>query len=49
MVLTSVTVTLLISRELVLSLEVAAVLNAVNLCVYYGYERMWTTVGWGIE
>lgn len=46
MVVTSVLVTYWLSGEVALSLEVGVVLNAVNLAVYYGYERAWARVDW---
>lgn len=47
MIVTSVVVTFTLSGQVRLSLEVGAVLNAVNLAVYYGYERAWARVRWG--
>jgi len=49
MVLVTVSVTLAVTGDLVAALNVGLVANVVKTMTYYGYERLWDRVTWGLQ
>ena len=48
MVVVTVAVALLVTGDLVASLNIGIAANLVKMVLYYGYERLWDRVEWGL-
>jgi len=48
MVLVTVTVALVVVGDVDSALQIGLVANVVKTATYYGYERLWDRIGWGI-
>ena len=49
MVVITVAVALVVTRDLSQALSIGLVTNAVKTGTYYAYERSWDRVGWGVS
>jgi uncharacterized membrane protein len=48
MILVSVTVAYAVTGSVAQSLSIGLVTNLVKTCTYYGYERLWDRISWGV-
>ena len=49
MILVSVGVAYAVTGSVGQSLSIGLVTNLVKTCTYYGYERLWDRISWGVE
>jgi len=49
MILVSVGVAFAVTGSVAQSLSIGLVTNLVKTCTYYGYERLWDRIAWGVE
>jgi len=49
MVLITIVVALVVTGQLEEALSIGLVTNLVKTGTYYGYERLWDRVAWGVE
>ena len=49
MVLITFAVALLFTKDLGVALNIGIVTNVVKTGTYYGYERLWDRVAWGVD
>lgn len=48
MILVSVGVAFAVTGSVAQSLSIGLVTNLVKTCTYYGYERIWDRISWGV-
>ena len=48
MVLVSIGVAFAVTGSVAQSLSIGLVTNLVKTCTYYGYERLWDRIAWGV-
>ena len=48
MILVSVVVAYVVTGSVEHALSIGLVTNAVKTCTYYGYERLWDHIAWGV-
>lgn len=48
MVLITVVVALVVTESVAAALEIGVVANVIKTGTYYGYERLWDRIAWGV-
>lgn len=48
MVLITIAVTLVVTRDAGAALQVGLLANVLKTATYYGYERLWDRIAWGV-
>lgn len=49
MVIVTILVAFAVTREVRASVDIGVAANLVKTVAYYGYERLWARVQWGVE
>lgn len=48
MIFITISVSLVVTESLVAALEIGVVANVIKTGTYYGYERLWDRIAWGL-